>query len=160
MAGTTNTAQDQRAALKKATTRWRALIVVATLALCIALAAVILYPVARDYYIALRSNDRLMAELEAVENRNSQIQSQIDALSTPEGIEDRAREEFGWVKEGEQAVNITGLDVSNSSTALPENIQQGTIAAEGTWVTEFLDTFFDVDTHSTPAQATPAPQEP
>jgi cell division protein FtsB len=121
-----------------------ALIVVVVVILSLVVAAVTLYPVARDYYLAKRENDRLSAEYQAIARRNEKIQSQIDELQTPEGIEDRAREEFGWVREGEQAVNITGLDVSESSTRLPSAVEPGSVEAPENWWTQTLDEFFDV----------------
>jgi cell division protein FtsB len=131
-----------------------ALAVTAVIILSLALAVVMLYPVLREYYVALRVNAHAHAEYEAVVDRNEKIQQQIDELSTLEGIEDRAREEFGWVRAGEEAVNITGLDVSDSSTGLPSAIEPGSVKAPGTWLTETLDEFFGV------ADAIPASPDP
>ncbi|MDR1184399.1 MAG: septum formation initiator family protein [Coriobacteriales bacterium] len=119
-------------------------IVIAVIILSLVLAVIMLYPVAREFYLAQRENDRVNAEHQAVVNRNEAIQRQIDELQTPEGIEDRAREEFGWVREGEEAVNITGLTVSESSTGLPNAIEPGSIDAPETRWTQLLDQFFDV----------------
>jgi cell division protein FtsB len=129
-----------------------ALIVVVIIGLSLVLAVVVLYPVAREYYLVMRDKDRLDAEYEAVVSRNEKIREQIKGLQTPEGIADRAREEFGWVKDGEEAVNITGLDVFESTTALPLAIEPGTIEVPETWLTQTLDTFFGVEA--------PAPAEP
>jgi cell division protein FtsB len=122
-----------------------ALAVLAVIIFSLVLAAVMLYPVARDFYLAKRENDRVNAENQAVLNRNDAIQQQIDELQTLEGIEDRAREEFGWVREGEEAVNITGITVSESSTGLPPAIEPGSVEAPETWWTQVLDEFFDVN---------------
>jgi cell division protein FtsB len=108
-------------------------------------AVVMLYPVAREYYVVKREHDRLSAEYQAVIDRNEKIKQQIDELSTPEGIEDRAREEFGWVKEGEEAVNITGLTITESSTGLPPAVEPGTVQAAEHWWTQTLDEFFGVN---------------
>lgn len=105
----------------------------------------LLYPVARDYYVALRENSRLSAEYEAVLDRNEKIQQRIDELNTPEGIEDWARQEFGWVREGEKAVNITGLLITESSLGLPFSVEPGTVKAPDTWWTEILDRLFGVE---------------
>ena len=112
---------------------------------CLAIAAVLLVPVAGDYYVAKRANDQLEAEYQALVNRNAKIQDQIDSLETPEGIEDRAREEFGWVKEGESAVNITGLETSDSSTVMPNAVSPGSVLPESTWLTNLLDKVFGVE---------------
>jgi cell division protein FtsB len=121
-----------------------ALALTVIIALSLVLAAVMLYPVAREYYLVMRENFRLNAEYEAVVNRNERIRQEIESLQTPEGIEDRAREEFGWVKDGEEAVNITGIKVFESSTALPAAIEPGTVLAVETWWMQTLDEFFDV----------------
>jgi cell division protein FtsB len=120
------------------------LVVALVIIVGLVLAAVTLYPAMRDYYLALRENDRANAEYEVVLDRNERIQQQIDELATLEGIEDRAREEFGWVREGEEAVNITGLDISESSTGLPAAVEPGTVKAPETWWTQTLDEFFGV----------------
>jgi cell division protein FtsB len=128
-----------------------ALITIVAFVLSLVLAAVVLYPVAREYYLAKRENDRVKAENQAVEDRNDRIQQQIEELSTLEGIEDRAREEFGWVREGETAVNITGLSVSESSTGLPSAIEPDSVKAPESWWTQTLDEFFGI------TEAAPAP---
>ena len=68
---------------------------------CLAVGCVMLYGPAQQYYQEIRERDRLQAEYAAIEQRNSAIQNEVDSLSTSSGVEDRAREEFGWVKEGE-----------------------------------------------------------
>jgi cell division protein FtsB len=118
--------------------------------LCFAVAAFILYPVTHEFYMAKRQNDRLNAEYQAVLERNEKIQEEIDQLDTPEGVADRAREKFGWVQEGEQAVNITGLPILDSTTELPEVVLPGSVDAEGDWLTVFLDEFFGVEPAETP----------
>ena len=107
-------------------------------------AVYMLYPVLRDYYVAYRDNSSLLAEREAILTRNDRIREQIESLGTPEGIADRAREEFGWVAEGEEAVNITGLGNLKSSTSLPSLIEPGSGQAPVTWLTVILDTIFGV----------------
>ncbi|MDR1712799.1 MAG: septum formation initiator family protein [Coriobacteriales bacterium] len=123
---------------------------------CLALAAAMLYPVAREYYLALRENQRLNAEYQAVLERNDRITEEIAALDTPQGIEDRAREQFGWVHSGEEAVNITGLSTKESTTVLPEAVQPGSVESEGDWWTQTLDEFFGV----APAQAPALEHDP
>ena len=108
------------------------------------IAVSMLYPVARDYYGAWRENGRLQAEREAVVARNEKIRKQIEHFQTPEGIEDRAREEFGWVREGEEAVNITGLNITESSTGLPVSIEPGSVKSAETWWMTILDFVFGI----------------
>ena len=130
---------------------FKGLIVTAGVVSCLAVAFVTLYPVLREYYITSREHELLAIEYAAVLDRNDRIEAQIANLQTPEGIEDRAREQFGWVRQGEEAVNITGLQITESSTVLPSAVLPGSVVAESTWWTDFLDVLFDIDT-SGPSQ--------
>jgi hypothetical protein len=105
-------------------------------------AGFILYPVTRDAYVSYREKSRIEAEYQAILDRNAAIQARIDHLETLEGIEDRAREQFGWVREGEEAVNITGLQTAESSTVLPESVAAGSIAPTSDWLSQILDALF------------------
>lgn len=121
------------------------LIIVGGILLCLIVSVVSLYPALRSYYLAYRVNEQLLQELAVVEGRNNQIREQIAYLNTKEGIADRARERFGWVPEGERAVNITGLDITDSTTVLPASIVAGSVAAPDTWWTQILDVLFAVE---------------
>ena len=112
---------------------------------CLVLTCVFLYPTAKQCYVTMRECDRLQAEYEAIENRNAAIQAEVDALSTQEGVEDRAREELGWVKTGEHAVTVYGIDVSEDDAAFSANIVQGSIEAPDTWYSQWLDPLFGVE---------------
>jgi cell division protein FtsB len=142
-AGAAQSAGSAKAATKQPRSH-KGIIVSVGLALCMVFAFWQMYPVLRDYYIASREHERLLAEYAAVLERNERVALQISNLKTPEGIEDRAREQFGWTKEGEQAVNITGLSISDSSTALPAAVSTSSIVAEASWWTDFLDMVFNV----------------
>ena len=130
--------------------------VLAIITVIVVIVMYVLYPVARDYYAAMRENGRLEEEYRAIVERNEKIQRLIDALQTPEGIEDRAREVFGWVPEGEKAVNITGLEVGESTTGLPISIEPGSVRAPDTWWTNILDFVFGV---TGPEPADPYPDD-
>lgn len=132
------------------------LIVSGGIVLCLLVGVVSLYPALREYYLAYRVNEQLLQELEAVKVRNDEIQGQIDYLNTQEGVADRARERYGWVREGETAVNITGLEISDATTILPETITSGSIEAPSTWWTSFLDMLFAVEEKET-AEPIPDP---
>ncbi len=112
---------------------------------CLVLTCVFLYPTAKQCYVTMRECDRLQAEYEAIENRNAAIQAEVDALSTQEGVEDRAREELGWVKTGEHAVTVYGIDVSEDDAAFSANIVPGSIEAPDTWYSQWLDPLFGVE---------------
>ncbi len=115
------------------------------LAACLVLTGIFLYPSAQQYYVTMRECDRLQAEYEAIENRNANIQSEVDALATDAGVEDRAREEFGWVKTGEHAVNVRGLDVGEDESTFRANIVPGSVKAPETWYSKWLDPLFGVE---------------
>ncbi|MDR2106688.1 MAG: septum formation initiator family protein [Coriobacteriales bacterium] len=140
---------------KDTTTRIHpALVVAAVIVLGVILAVIILYPAAREHHIIKRENEHAHAENQAVKDRNAKIEQQIDELSTLEGIEDRAREEFGWVRPDEEAVNITGLSELEGSTRLPSAIEPGSVKAPRDWWMQTLDEFFGV------VEDTPAPVLP
>ena len=126
------------------------LIVGTGVAACLLVAVLALYPVLRGYYIVVRANELLNLELSAVLERNERISEQTKALNTVEGIEDRVREQFGWVHSGEDAVNIPGLQISESTTVLPAVVDAADIQLPSTWWTNFLDTLFVVQTQAEP----------
>ena len=115
--------------------------------LVVALACVVymLYPVARDYYSTWRENNRLEAEYQALLERNAKIEQLVEALKTPEGIEDWARQQFGWVLAGEKAVNVTGLEIHDGSTGLPSSIEPGSVEVAETWWMQVLDFIFGIE---------------
>lgn len=114
----------------------------ATLVITIALAGAFLYPAAKQYYMTVREHDQMVAEYEAIQERNDKIQTQVDSLSTPEGIEDHARSEYGWVKEGENAVLVRGLETGEEESNFTEGIPAGSVEAPETWYSAIGDTIF------------------
>lgn len=113
-------------------------------AACMAFGCLSLYEAAQRWYHQVRECDRLQAEYTALEQRNGAIRDEVDALSTSTGVEDRAREEFGWVKNGESAGSVSGIDVSDDSS-FTANIVPGTIEAPDTWYSKWLDPLFGVE---------------
>ena len=113
---------------------------------CIALfAIVVLYPVGRDYYQAMRTEQRLQAQLDAVNARNEAVQAENDALQTEEGIENQAHADLGWVKEGENAAIVTNEQgTADAISRLPDHIDIEGIKAPQTWYYSILDTIFFV----------------
>ncbi|MBP5313757.1 MAG: septum formation initiator family protein [Eggerthellaceae bacterium] len=111
--------------------------------LLVAMVGVFLYPAAKDYYVSVRENDRLNAEYQAVLDRNDILRDEIETLQTDEGIEDLAREAFGWVKKGETSVAVVGMDENTISAYVP-NIPQGSVEAPRSWLTDLLDSFFGI----------------
>jgi len=127
--------------VRKRERSWRTLAIVGCV---IVLAIVVLYPVGRDYYKTMRTEQRLQAQLDAVTERNEAVQAENDALQTEEGIENQARSDLGWVREGESSAVVTNEQgtVDNASR-LPDHLDEKSITAPQTWYT-ILDTIFFV----------------
>jgi len=117
---------------------------------CVLIATlVLLYPVGQRYYHTVRDEQRLEAELAAAEERNQVISEQNEALKTDEGVENTARRELGWTKEGEGAAVVTNAGESNSgSSALPDQVDSKSIKAPTTWYYSILDVLFFYDNSS------------
>ncbi|MCL1879403.1 MAG: hypothetical protein FWF71_02100 [Actinomycetia bacterium] len=127
--------------------------VVFILVVAMLFAGLMVYGPAASAWADIRLVQQMQAEEGAIEARNNQIAQLIGAIKTPEGIESRAREEYGWVRAGEQAVNIVGLDIASSSTSLPASIEPGSVQAPTQWWTATLDTIF----HYSPSSPSVAP---
>ena len=102
----------------------------------------VLYTPAQQYYLAQRSYDQKVAELEAVNQRNDALNSEVENLSTDEGIEARAHADYGWVSEDENSVMVQGLTSSSSHGEATANVVPGSVAAPQTWYSPVLDVFF------------------
>ena len=111
---------------------------------CVAAVLLFLYPTAQQVYLESREKDRLQAEYDALVERNTALQEHIDYLSTDEGIEDTARQELGWVQEGEIAVVVEGLseDSEDETSSIYTQIASGSVAAPETWYSPILDIVF------------------
>ncbi len=121
--------------------RWQVISIVVVAFLVVGCA--FLYEPAQQYYQQIRERDRLQAEYEAVQERNDYIQTQINALSTDEGVADKARADLGWIEPGETLGTVSGLD-ADDYTDFVANIVPGSIEAPETWYSGFLDPFFGV----------------
>ncbi len=122
----------------------RVLVTVTVLA-CLALSALFLYAPAKQYYLQIREVDRLQAEYQAVSERNDALQQEVDKLMSDEGVEDLAREELGWVADGEQSVSVSGLDLPEKESDFKANIPPGSVKAPRTWYSEIGDFIFGVE---------------
>lgn len=109
---------------------------------CLLACCVFLYAPAQQYYQELRDRDRLAVEYQLVAERNEAIANEVALLSTPEGIQDRAREEFGWISEGEYAVSVMGISPEDKTAGFQANINAASVKAPETWYSDFLDSFF------------------
>lgn len=70
---------------------------------------VALYGPARGYYSAWRTNGILQATHERETAEGEQLESDVNALMTEEGIKDEARKK-GYVDEGELRLEVEGID--------------------------------------------------
>lgn len=121
-----------------------AFIVLCAILACLLFCGVFLYGPAKQWYQEMRERDRLELEHAAIQERNEQLEASVEYLSTDEGVEDKAREEFGWVKEGEHAVSVSGIEVQKDSD-FTANIVSSDIKPPDTWYSGFLDPFFGVN---------------
>lgn len=113
--------------------------------LCIMLTCWFLYAPTQQLYQSVREHDRLEAEYAAIEARNNALQSEVQALQTSAGIEDRAHEQFGWVPEGQETANVKGLsNIEDNDSRFTANIVPGSIEAPTTWYSPLLDALFEV----------------
>lgn len=113
---------------------------------CLALSCMFLYPSAQQYYQSVRERDRLAVEYAALTERNAEIESSVASLQTDAGVENQARDQLGWVKEGEQKGSVQGLDSSSDTTPdINANIASSSIKAPETWYSSFLDPLFGVE---------------
>lgn len=136
----TQTARKQKAPRNPQSRR------IAAIVGCIVLFAIVmLYPVGQHFYGVMRTEQRLQAQLDAVNERNEAVKAENDALQTEEGVENQAHSDLGWVKEGEEAAVVTNAQgtVDNASR-LPEHLDVESITAPQTWYYSILDTIFFV----------------
>lgn len=123
----------------------RGFMVGAVVAACIVFSAVFLYPSAQQYYCSVRNHDKLAIEYAALADRNDALQTDVDALQTDAGVEQRAHDQLGWVKKGEESANVRGLDLDSSSdggSGVVVNIASDSIQAPTTWYSPVLDVVF------------------
>ncbi len=122
--------------------KWRAsttAIVATCVVLCIALCVAFVYPSAQQYYTTVRDQAKLEAQYTALTEHNDTLQAQVDSLGTADGMEAQARSEFGWVKSGENAVVVTGLDTQSDGFSV---VSTDDIQAPDTWYSGVLDVLF------------------
>lgn len=107
------------------------------------------YPVAKVQYRETREKIRLQSELDAIRARNHRLQTTVDRLKTPEGVEDYAREQLGMVKAGEHVGVVVDSNVSTRTAAAAVlatpriDSEESVVPTVGPW-TAFLDSVFGV----------------
>lgn len=112
---------------------------------CLVFTCVFLYPTAQLYYQEVRENARLEAEYAAIEQRNESLDETVSALQTDAGVEDAARQNYGWIYEGEQTATVAGLNIDEDEDSFIARVVSGSVEAPETWYSPFLDTLFGVE---------------
>ena len=123
----------------------KTMIAIVSLVIVVAMGAFI-YPPAQQYYVSIREQARLEAEYAAITERNEKLQNTVDYLQSDAGIEQRARDEFGWVKAGEEAVKVTGVNIPEEESSVDHvpDVLSSDVEAPETWYSPFLDKLFGV----------------
>lgn len=122
----------------------KAPVVLGTIIAVLALSWVFLYQPAKDLYVVSREHDQLQAEYAALEQRNARLAADVADLQTQSGVEARAHEELGWIKEGEETANVRGLDLEEVEDPFVANVVAGSVPPPQTWYSPFLDVVFGV----------------
>jgi cell division protein FtsB len=131
-------------AATKVSRRNKLLIILVTFLACLIAFCVLLYPAAKDAYLAWRDHAREAVVLAAYQARNAAISSQNQQLQTPQGITDQSRSQLGMTEPGEQLANIGGLSDSAGSglATLPANVDPSKLDITPTWLSELGDFVF------------------
>ena len=120
-------------------------IIVAVIVAAMTLAIWGFYPVARVQYREEREKARLEAELKGLQERNTRLKKAVARLRTPEGVEDLARQNLGYVKKGEQAgvvLDSSADAMASSASVIPDvDTEEPAVAPRGPW-TPVLDLVF------------------
>lgn len=91
-------------AITSGTHKWVFVVVVALIVV-----AGLYFPL-RNVYSAWRTGDILTRQLAIRSKYNESVQADVDKLLSTDGIADVARDNLGLVSEGEQAIDVIGLD--------------------------------------------------
>lgn len=125
------------------------LLVVAFILLCLIITALFLYKPAKDYYITVRENDKLEAQLEALKHTNQSLNDDIKSLKTEEGIKQRASESLGLIQKGESIGIVSGTGhgsdgTRDSAESTSSKLSYKNIKTPHKWYTAFCDAIFGI----------------
>ena len=110
---------------------------------CLLFSCLFLYGPVKNYYVAVRDQARAEVAYEVVSTRSKALKEDVAALVTDEGVEDRVREQYGWVKQGENAVMVSGLSEGDPTPAeVLRTTTLNDIHAPETWYSPVLDKVF------------------
>ena len=114
------------------------------IAITVVLVCIFCYQPAKICYTQTRNTEKASAELELVQARNEKLNANVTALKTDEGIEDKAKDDYGYVIKGEGAAHVSGIDTGDSSKLL-EYVDSNKVTAPNTTLTNILDAVFGYD---------------
>ena len=69
----------------------------------------------------IKKNDLIIAEIDALKKKESDLQKEIDGIKTEQGIEEAIREKYQVVKNGEKMVMIVDEEKSKTETTVPQS---------------------------------------
>ena len=110
----------------------------------IVLVCIFCYQPAKICYTQIRNTEKAEAELALVQARNEKLSANVSALKTDEGIEDKAKDDYGYVKQGEGAAHVSGIETQDS-TKLLEYVDSNKVTAPDTAISKILDPIFGYD---------------
>lgn len=110
----------------------------------IVLVCIFCYQPAKICYTQIRNTEKAEAELALVQARSEKLSANVSALKTDEGIEDKAKDDYGYVKQGEGAAHVSGIETQDS-TKLLEYVDSNKVTAPDTAISKILDPIFGYD---------------
>ncbi|MDO5329050.1 MAG: septum formation initiator family protein [Coriobacteriia bacterium] len=124
----------------------KALIIFISILVTIVILCLFLYTPAKNFYTACRENDKLTAQLNAIQTANNDLSDEIEYLQTPEGVKERANQSLGLIEKGESTgvVNGTAKDTKadNSAGTTSSRLAYKAVKAPVTWYSPFCDAIF------------------
>ena len=123
----------------------RAARIVAIFAVISLAAGLVFYGPLKTLYIAHREHAQLLAEEAAVQEREEYLETKVDELSTPQGIEAEAANSLGLVPRGENTAEVQGLKSQAKDEDIKVDVVSQDIQAPETWYSPLLDAFFGVN---------------
>ena len=111
---------------------------------CLIVSCLLMYTPMKNYYTAVRDQAKAEVALEIVTTRNAALLEDVALLTSDEGMEDRARQQYGWVKKGENAVTVAGLSEGGEPSAAEvlRTVTLNDVKAPETWYSPVLDPVF------------------
>ena len=118
--------------------------IVCFLILTILLVCIFCYQPAKTCYTQIRNTQKASVELSQVESRNEKLKANVDSLKTDQGIEDKAKNDYGYVVKGEGSAHVSGINKEETSKLL-EYVDSDKVKAPESPLTDLLDGIFGYD---------------